>query len=111
MLDELGLRRRLCEHVSRLIFRVNDMDGNSASIDIILEVVVLDIDMFSAWMDLGNSSDLKCTTIIFTTVAVHSCFGAARLETKLVELFGHFHEWNGCLEGHRKTNKLTFSGT
>jgi len=59
MFDELRLRGRLCEHVSRVIFRVNGMDSNLALIDAIPEVVVLDINVFGVWMDLGNGSNLK----------------------------------------------------
>ncbi len=76
MFDELGLRGRLCEHISRLVFGVDGMDSNIALIDVIPEVVVLDIDVFGAWMDLGNSDNLNCTAVSFkngSTLLVWFC--------------------------------------
>jgi len=104
MLDELGLRRRFHKHVSRLVFWVDGINSNLASINLISEVVVLNIDVLGTLKNIGNSSKFDCTMVIFfKNTTMCSWFGATMLESKLVGFFGHSHdEWNSCLQGHRE---------
>jgi len=54
---------------------------------------------------------ISIALLLASKMAVHSWFGSAKLDFELVELFGHSHGWNDCLDGYRETNELTFNGT
>jgi len=68
----------LGEHISRLIFAVNCIDGDVALVNIVPEVVVLNVDMIGAWADLGYSCTLNCTAVVLKYSAMHSWLGAAK---------------------------------
>ncbi len=70
----------LGEHIGRLILTVNGIDSDLALVNVVLEVVVLDVDMFGAWADLRYSCNFDHTAVVFKNLAVDGWLGAAQLE-------------------------------
>jgi len=70
----------LGEHVGRLVLAVDGIDSDLTSINIVLEVVVLNIDVFGAQVDLWYSCNFDHAAIVFENPAVDGWFGAAKPE-------------------------------
>jgi len=91
---------RLGEHVGILVLTVDPIDSDLTSIKIVLEVVVLNIDVFGVQADLGYSCNLYCTTIVFKNLAVNGWLGAAKPEAQLVQLLDCLHDGDSHAESH-----------
>ncbi len=108
MLAECFVRIGLGEHVGWLVFAVNCIDGNLTLINIVSEVVILNVDVFGSWADLGHGGDLDCATVVFKNLAMDSWLGAAKPKAQSMEFLDCFHDGDGHAEGHAETNELTF---
>ncbi len=65
----------LGEHISWLIFAVNGIDRNLASINVVLKVVVLNVDVF------GHGGKFDGATVVFKNPAVDGWLSAAKPKT------------------------------
>jgi len=51
----------LGKHVNRLLVAVNSIDGDLTLVNVVPEVMVLDVDVLGAWLDLWNCGNfLPC---------------------------------------------------
>jgi len=108
ILAECFVQIGLGEHVSWLVFTVNCIDGNLAPINVVSEVVILNIDVFGSWVDLGHGGDLDCAAVVFKNPAVDSWLGAAKSKAQSMEFLDHFHDGDGCAESHTEADELAF---
>jgi len=108
MLAERFVRIGLGEHVGGLIFAVDCIDRNLASVNVVPEMMVLNVDVLSSGANLGHRSDLNCAAVVFKNATVDGWLGAAKSKAQLMEFLDRFHDGDGCAEDHTETNEFAF---
>jgi len=86
---------RVGKNISWLIFRVNGISSDVTMVNIVTKVMVLDIDVFCPWSDLGDCGNLDGTTVVFKDTAVHCWLGTSKSETKRMQFLHCLHDGNG----------------
>jgi len=71
---------RLGEHVGRLGLAADGIDSDLVLVNVVMEVVVLNIDVFGAWTDLWYSCNFNCAAVVFKNSSVNGWLGAAEPE-------------------------------
>jgi len=103
MLAECLVWIGLGEHISWLVFAVNGINSDLASVNIVPEVVVPNVDVLGTWANLGHGSNFDCATIVFKNPALNNWLSAAKLEAQSVKFLDCLHDGDGHAEDHAKT--------
>ena len=86
------------------------MDADLASIDVAHEVMILDVDMLSAWTHLGHFGDFDRSAVVLKHSAMNLWLKCGDVETMLLKLLEQLHDRDRCSKCIGQANELAFGG-